>query len=179
MSEQPNRLGEGFSLSAFGEEFPVQGKESMMTDRSIAPDTAARRRGDRLLWLTVSAVVIAAAATALRVVGVPSVDLHVPTHFLGLMDPFCGGTRATYLLLAGDVSESLRYNPGVLVLVLAVVVLALARGAVGVLTGHWLQIALRLGMGRALWVVVVIAVLALWVRQQINADLLTQPWPVP
>ncbi|MFF5035640.1 DUF2752 domain-containing protein [Nocardia salmonicida] len=149
-----------------------------MTDRSIAPDTAARRGGDRLLWLTVSAVVIAVAATALRVVGVPSVDLHGPTHFLGLMDPFCGGTRATYLLLAGDVSESLRYNPGVLVLA-TVVVLALARGAVGVLTGHWLQIALRPGMGRALRIVLGVAVLALWVRQQINADLLTQPWPVP
>ncbi|UGT50722.1 DUF2752 domain-containing protein [Nocardia asteroides] len=94
------------------------------------------------------------------------------------MDPFCGGTRATYLLLAGDLSESLRYNPGILVLAV-VVVLALARGAVGVLTGRWLQIAVRPGLRRALRIVAVVAVLGLWVRQQINADLLTQPWPVP
>ncbi|WP_228799429.1 MULTISPECIES: DUF2752 domain-containing protein [Nocardia] len=94
------------------------------------------------------------------------------------MDPFCGGTRATYLLLAGDVSESLRYNPGVLVLA-GIVVLALARGAVGVLSGRWLQFAVRPGLGRALRIVAVVAVLGLWVRQQINADLLTQPWPVP
>ncbi|MEV0768555.1 DUF2752 domain-containing protein [Nocardia salmonicida] len=144
---------------------------------SVVPGSAALRDGDRLLWLTVSAAVVAVAATALRVVGVPSVDLHGPTHHLGLMDPFCGGTRATYLLLAGDVSESLRYNPGVLVLAV-VAVLALARGVVGIFTGHWLHFALRPGFGRALRIVAVVAVLALWARQQINADLLTQPWPV-
>ncbi|WP_408638842.1 MULTISPECIES: DUF2752 domain-containing protein [Nocardia] len=112
---------------------------------------------------------VALAGTALRVVGVPSLDLHGPTHHLGLMDPFCGGTRATYLLLAGDVSESLRYNPGVLVLAV-VVVLALARGAVWSLTGRWLQFTLRPGLGRALRIVGVVAVLALWVLQQINAE---------
>ncbi|MBF6234613.1 DUF2752 domain-containing protein [Nocardia farcinica] len=153
-------------------------KESMMAGRSLVPDAARWPGGDRLQWLTLSALVFLGGAAALRVVGVPSVDLHGPTHFLGLMDPFCGGTRATYLLLTGEVSESLRYNPGVLVLAV-VALLALARGAVGVLTGRWLQIALRPGMGRVLRIVAVVAVLGLWVRQQINADLLTQPWPVP
>ncbi|SFN29741.1 Protein of uncharacterised function (DUF2752) [Nocardia asteroides] len=149
-----------------------------MAGRSIVPATDNRPGGDHLQWLTLSALAFVVGATALRVVGVPSVDLHGPTHFLGLMDPFCGGTRATYLLLAGDLSESLRYNPGILVLAV-VVVLALARGAVGVLTGRWLQIAVRPGLRRALRIVAVVAVLGLWVRQQINADLLTQPWPVP
>ncbi|MBF6289748.1 DUF2752 domain-containing protein [Nocardia farcinica] len=149
-----------------------------MAGRSIVPATANRPGSDRLQWLTLSALAFLVGAAALRVVGVPSVDLHGPTHFLGLMDPFCGGTRATYLLLAGDVSESLRYNPGVLVLA-GIVVLALARGAVGVLSGRWLQFAVRPGLGRALRIVAVVAVLGLWVRQQINADLLTQPWPVP
>lgn len=149
-----------------------------MAGRSTVPATANRAGGDRLQWLTLSALAFVVGAAALRVVGVPSVDLHGPTHFLGLMDPFCGGTRATYLLLTGDASESLRYNPGVLVLAV-VVGLALARGAVGVLTGHWIQFAVRPGVGRALRILAVVAVLGLWVRQQINADLLTQPWPVP
>ncbi len=149
-----------------------------MAGRSIVPATTNRPGGDRLQWLSLSAVAFLVGAAALRVVGVPSIDLHGPTHFLGLMDPFCGGTRATYLLLTGDVSESLRYNPGILVLA-GVVVLALARAVVGVLTGHWLQVTLRPGLGRALRFVVVVAVLGLWVRQQINADLLTQSWPVP
>ncbi|WP_218001270.1 DUF2752 domain-containing protein [Nocardia thailandica] len=153
-------------------------KDSMMAGRSIVPATTNRPGGDRLQWLSLSAVAFLVGAAALRVVGVPSIDLHGPTHFLGLMDPFCGGTRATYLLLTGDVSESLRYNPGILVLA-GVVVLALARAVVGVLTGHWLQVTLRPGLGRALRFVVVVAVLGLWVRQQINADLLTQSWPVP
>ncbi|MBC7300078.1 MAG: DUF2752 domain-containing protein [Nocardia sp.] len=149
-----------------------------MDGGSVVPESTARQDGDRLLWLTVSAVVIALAGTALRVVGVPSVDLHGPTHYLGLMDPFCGGTRATYLLLDGDVSASVRYNPGVLVLAV-VVVLALARGTLGVLTGHWLQFALRPGLSRAVRIVAVVGMLVLWGRQQINADLLTQPWSAP
>ncbi|MGY1948679.1 DUF2752 domain-containing protein [Nocardia asiatica] len=149
-----------------------------MAGRSTVPATANRAGGDRLKWLTLSALAFLVGAAALRVVGVPSVDLHGPTHFLGLMDPFCGGTRATYLLLTGDASESLRYNPGVLVLAV-VVGLAMARGAVGVLTGHWIQFAVRPGVGRALRILAVVTVLGLWVRQQINADLLTQPWPVP
>ncbi|MBF6216087.1 DUF2752 domain-containing protein [Nocardia puris] len=104
-------------------------------------------------------------------------DLHGPLHYIGIMDPFCGGTRATFLLLTGDVGESIRYNPGVVALA-GVVVVVLVRGAVGALTGWWLHITLRPRLRRLLLIGVVVAVVALWVRQQVNADLLTQPWPV-
>ncbi|MGW5440736.1 DUF2752 domain-containing protein [Nocardia asteroides] len=104
-------------------------------------------------------------------------DLHGPLHRIGIMDPFCGGTRATYLLLTGDVGESIHYNPGVLALA-GVVVVVLVRGAVGVLTGRWLHLTLRPRQRRVLLIVVAVAAVALWVRQQVNADLLTQPWPV-
>lgn len=151
--------------------------ESMMTGQYIDPDTAAQPGGDRLQWLTISALVLSVGAAALRVVGVPTVDLHGPLHYIGIMDPFCGGTRATYLLLAGDVSESIRYNPGVPALA-GVVVVVLVRAAFGVLTGRWLHMTLRPRLRRVLLIVVAVAVVALWVRQQVNADLLTQPWPV-
>ncbi|WP_280459488.1 DUF2752 domain-containing protein [Nocardia carnea] len=152
-------------------------RESIMHDRSTPPDTGAQPSGDRSRWLTISALALSVGAVALRVAGVPPVDLHGPPHYIGIMDPFCGGTRATYLLLTGDLGESIRYNPGVVALA-GVVVLVLVRGAVGALTGRWLHITLRPRLRRVLLIGVVVAVAALWVRQQINADLLTQPWPV-
>lgn len=51
---------------------------------------------------------------ALGVLGLPTVDTHTPLHHLGIMDPLCGGTRATVALLRAHPLLAWRYNPGVL-----------------------------------------------------------------
>lgn len=131
---------------------------------------------DRLLPVTICALVVAVAAVALRLVGMPPLNLHGPLHFIGIMDPFCGGTRATYLLLTGNPGAAARYNPGIFAFA-AIIVAALVRGVAGMLTGRWLDITLSPRTRRALLIMLIVAVAALWVRQQLNADLLTQPWP--
>jgi hypothetical protein len=83
--------------------------------------------------LTVSATVVALGAIALRILGVPSVDIHGPLHYLGIMDPLCGGTRATFLLLASDPVGAARYNP--VVFPVAAAVLAVLACA-GIVIGH-------------------------------------------
>lgn len=111
-------------------------------------------------------------AVLLAVVGLPPVDLHGPLHRFGLMDPLCGGTRAARYAVQGQWAASWRYNPLGLALV-AGAVTALARSAIGAVTGRWLNV--RVNRSRPLTVLVVVAVLALEIRQQLLADLLMTP----
>jgi hypothetical protein len=109
------------------------------------------------------------AAGVLAAVGLPSVDLHGPLHYLGTMDPLCGMTRGTVAVLRGQLGLAVAYNPASPLLV-AGAVLALVRWLVGRLTGRWLDATLQrtpltLGIAVAL-------VLALWVNQQAHAALL-------
>jgi hypothetical protein len=115
-----------------------------------------------------------AAGAVLAVLGVPRVDLHGPLHHVGIMDPLCGGTRAAFLLSHGDWAAAWTYNPVVFPLA-AAAVLVLLRTMVGALTGRW--VAVRLGSRRMLVLLLVLAVAALEVRQQLRADLLTSAWP--
>ena len=119
------------------------------------------------------AVVVAAATLAL--LGMPPVDLHGPLHYLGIMDPLCGGTRSTYLSTHGHLREAMRYNPGA-PLLLAAAVVTVVRAVVGWSVGRWLSIRVS---RRILIPVVLIALAALEVDQQLHADLLTQPWTGP
>ncbi|WP_344215712.1 DUF2752 domain-containing protein [Kribbella sancticallisti] len=116
-----------------------------------------------------------AAAIALLVVGVPRVDLHGPLHYLGVMDPFCGGTRAMFLLLSGHPAEAATYNPIVFPLA-AMTVLAIVRIGVGWSTGRWVDVRLSRNWRRALIAVCILALAALEIRQQLHADLLMQAW---
>jgi hypothetical protein len=113
------------------------------------------------------------AAVALAVVGVPRADLHGPLHFVGIMDPLCGGTRAAYLLAHGQWAAAWSYNPVVFPLAVAAVLLV-CRAVVGWSTGRWL--AVHLADRRLLMLVLFVALAALEVRQQLHADLLTAPW---
>ncbi|MDO3637217.1 DUF2752 domain-containing protein [Mycolicibacterium arseniciresistens] len=120
-------------------------------------------------WLAVAGLVSAA---VMAVVGLPDVDLHGPLCRLGVMCPLCGGTRGVYLTLQGELGQALRYNPASPVLVAAALAL-LIRAVIGWSSGRWLVMALP----RRIWIPVgVVAVIALWVNQQLNAELLTQPW---
>jgi hypothetical protein len=114
-------------------------------------------------------------AVVLRVAGVPPVDVHGPLHYLGVMDPLCGGTRATYLLLSGDLAAAARYNPIVFPLALVAVGL-LVRAGVGILRGRWLEIHFSRPRRNVRLVLLIVVVAALSVRQQLEADLLVQSW---
>jgi hypothetical protein len=120
-------------------------------------------------WIAVAGLVI---AVLLAIVGLPRVDIHGPLHYLGVMDPLCGGTRSTYLFLHGHLRDALHYNPAAPALVLAAVAL-LVRAAVGWSTGYFVS----LNVSRRLLVpVMVVALVVLEVNQQLHASLLTQPW---
>lgn len=120
-------------------------------------------------WVAAGGLVI---ALALAIVGIPHVDIHGPLHYLGVMDPFCGGTRSVYLTLHGQLRQALRYNPAGPLLVLAAVAM-LIRAAVGFSTGRWLAVRVPR------WILIPVAVVALSaleVNQQLHVALLTQPW---
>ena len=127
----------------------------------------------RMTILSFSGLIVAG---LLAVVGVPSVDLHGPLHHLGIMDPFCGGTRAAFLLARGDWAGAWTYNPIVFPLA-AAALLMLGRTAVGIFTSRWL--AVRLTRRRTFVVLLAVALVILEVRQQLHADLLTADWMGP
>ena len=120
--------------------------------------------------LTAAAIVGAFAFLALRVFGLPSVDLHTPLHYAGIMDPLCGMTRAVWLLGKGRLGQAWSYNPGAYVLALAGTFL-IVRAVIGATTHRWLNWDGR--PRRVVWIVVAVAVAGLWVNQQANADLLS------
>lgn len=133
---------------------------------------------DRLRPVGITAFLMVSGAIALRLSGVPTANLHGPLHFLGIMDPLCGGTRATFLLMAGDIEAAALYNP--VVFPLAVLTLAvLVRAGYGVLSGRWLEVRLSRTAWRVLLVTLAVAILALAIRQQLHAGLLMQGWPPP
>ena len=111
-------------------------------------------------------------AIALGIFGLPRVDLHTPfLHDAGIMDPLCGMTRAVHAMASVELRDAWRYNPGSFALAAFGAGFSL-RGLIGLVTGRWLRFP-RLPY-RALWVVVSLATLVLWVNQQSNADLLMQ-----
>jgi hypothetical protein len=114
-------------------------------------------------------------AVLLAVFGLPPVDLHGPLHYLGVMDPLCGGTRSVYLTLHGQLREALDYNPAGPVLVVAALAM-LIRAAAGRLTGYWVRVH---PPRRVAIAVAVVALIALEVNQQLHVTLLTQPWGGP
>ncbi|GAC1411520.1 MAG: hypothetical protein NVS4B6_14310 [Mycobacterium sp.] len=77
-------------------------------------------------------------ALLLAVFGLPPVDLHGPLHYLGVMDPLCGGTRSVYLTLHGLLHEALRYNPAAPLLVVAAAAVVL-RAVVGWTRHYWVN----------------------------------------
>jgi hypothetical protein len=105
----------------------------------------------------------------MALLGLPPIDIHGPLHYVGIMDPLCGGTRSVHSLMSGDYSTAWRYNPIAFPLVLGAVDL-LARHAVGLGTGRWLNV--HLGDRRAFWGIMAALLIALEVNQQLHADLL-------
>lgn len=128
---------------------------------------------DRHRTITILGMLGLIAGVLMAALGLPPVDLHGPLHHMGIMDPFCGGTRAAYYTLRGQGSLAWRYNPLGLLAVLAASV-AVARAAAGLLTRRWMNVTTSWSPARrrALVAAVVVAVAALEVRQQMIAPLL-------
>jgi hypothetical protein len=128
---------------------------------------------DRHRGLTVAAGIGAGASVALMIFGLPPVDLHPPWHYVGIMDPLCGGTRSARLTMLGEFSEAWRYNPLGILAVLAALVVSL-RAVLGLVSGRWLNVQVRLSRAAAcgLLLVGVGLFVAMAVRQQQLADLL-------
>jgi hypothetical protein len=132
---------------------------------------ATQPRDTQPVWTWIAVVTVVCAAL-LAVFGLPPVDLHGPLHYVGVMDPLCGGTRSVYLTLHGNLGEAVRYNPaGPFVLIAAGIMVVRAVGAR--LFGRWVTVRIP---ARILVPVAVIALVALEVNQQIHASLLMQPW---
>lgn len=115
----------------------------------------------------------AMAAIALAVFGLPAVDLHGLLHYLGVMDPLCGGTRAAYHAVRGEWSMAWVYNPlGPLAVIGAA--LAVLRAGVGIAAGRWLTLTVTwtVRRRRLAAAVVVLSLALLAVRQQLVAELL-------
>jgi hypothetical protein len=132
---------------------------------------------DRYPWWTTIALATAAIIVALAVVGLPPVDLHGPLHYLGIMDPLCGGTRSVYLTTHGDLAAAIQYNPAAPLVPLITVAL-LGRAIVGRVFGWWITPS-RPRRAIIGWcaVLAVASLVALEINQQLHAELLTSPWP--
>ena len=124
---------------------------------------------DRHRWLARTAAVGIVLAIAMAVFGLPPVDLHSPLHYLGIMGPLCGMTRATRHLARFEMTAALEYNPAVLLVAFGGV-FALGRWLHGWRSGRWLSI--QIDRRRSVFVVAAVLLVALTVRQQANAELL-------
>lgn len=131
--------------------------------------TSRRPESPVWTWMAVAGLL---GAIALAIVGIPSIDIHGPLHYAGIMDPFCGATRSVYLTMRGQWESAMRYNPGAPLLLLVAVGLVL-RGAVGWWTGRWIYARLP---RRAVMAVAIAVGITLTVRQQSHAALLMAPW---
>ena len=107
-------------------------------------------------------------AVALAVAGLPPVSIHGPLHYVGIMDPLCGMTRAARLFARGNLSRAWRYNPGSFVLA-AFAFGVVSRACVGVLAGRWVRIVAH---PRLAWIACAVVVGLLEVNQQLHASLL-------
>lgn len=135
--------------------------------------TVGLARRDQYPLVTVLAVGVVVIAAGMAVFGLPPVDLHGPLHRVGIMGPFCGGTRAARFAAQGDLATAWEYNPaGILAVLLAGT--AVVRAVVGLTTRRWLTWSLTWTprRRRAVIVVAVLVLAALMVRQQMHADLL-------
>lgn len=126
-------------------------------------------RNTRWWWLGAAGTVVVLAGAAMAVWGMFPVDLHEPTHYAGVIAPTCGLTRSVVATFGGDLAMAWRYNPAGL-LVAAVSVAVLARLVAGVFVGS--GPVLRVRPGRIGWIVLGLALLALEIRQQGQAELL-------
>jgi hypothetical protein len=124
---------------------------------------------DRHLAMTQLAAVGLVAAVLMAVFGQPPYGFHGPLHYLGIMSPTCGMSRGVMSFTRGNLALAWEYNPASLLVVPAGLV-AFTRAVFGRVTGRWLNLRVRWNW----WIggLLIAALVALTVRQQLNADFL-------
>ena len=119
-------------------------------------------------WLTVLALGGGLTAGVLALIGGFPLDMPMPTHAVGWVEPTCGLTRGTTAAARGDLALAWRYNPLSLMLV-ALGFAGALRVAARLMTGRWVN--LRIPRPNAVgWAVLGVAVVAFTLYQQGNAD---------
>lgn len=108
-----------------------------------------------------------AVAAVLAVIGGFPLDMPMPTHSFGWVDPTCGLTRGSTAIVRGDFALAWRYNPASF-LVMGFGAYGITRFACGALTGRFPTIHPR--VGRMGWYVLGVAIVALALYQQSNAE---------
>jgi len=108
-------------------------------------------------------------AVLLALLGLPPLSIHGPLHFVGVMDPLCGMTRAVRFVARGELAKAWRYNPASFLLAF-VAIGGGARWVAGRATGHWWNVVIV--SRRRTAALFALPVAALWVNQQLNASLL-------
>jgi hypothetical protein len=148
----------------------ARGANSICARPSMMPVVLVRRHDTRPVWTWIALCGLLA-ALLLAVLGLPPLDLHGPLHRLGVMDPFCGGTRSVYLTLHRHLRDAVLYNPAGPVLVGAALALLL-RAAIGWSSRRWVDVRVP---RRLLIPLAVVTLAALELNQQLHAALLMQP----
>lgn len=118
-------------------------------------------------WVTLVSLVGMLAGLALVLNGGFPLDMPMPTHSFGWVEPTCGLTRGSTALIRGDFALAWRYNPASF-LVVGGAVAWLVRTVVGLVSRRWLN--LRVRPNAAIWIGLAVTVGALLVRQQSNAE---------
>jgi Protein of unknown function (DUF2752) len=124
---------------------------------------------DCVAGLTVVIALACTAAAAMAIFGLPPVDLHGPWHYLGVMDPLCGMTRAVRLLALGQVRRAVEYNPASPLLG-ALGAVVLVRAGIGWAKGRWLRV--KVHPSPLTLTALALLVGLLWAHQQTHAALL-------
>ena len=114
-----------------------------------------------MTWL--SAMGLATAVVLALIGGVP-VDIPMPTHRFGWVEPSCGLTRGSTAVVRGDFSTAWKYNPLSFVAI-AFGVIGVARAALGVSTARWVNVRIR-PTKRMWWFALAVPFVAFWVYQQ-------------
>jgi hypothetical protein len=119
--------------------------------------------------LTMAVALACTAAAAMAIFGLPPVDLHGPWHYLGVMDPLCGMTRAARLLALGQIGRAVEYNPASPLLA-ALGAVVVVRAGIGWARGRWLRVQVHLSPLTLTAVALLVGLL--WAHQQTHAALL-------
>ena len=123
--------------------------------------------------VTVVAILGVIAAFAITAFGLPPVDFHGPLHYIGIMDPFCGGTRAARYAAAGNLQMAWKYNPLGIVAVAGGAAIV-ARALVGLTTKRWVSPTIHWTKKgrRTVLIITGLLLIVLEVRQQLIAEML-------
>lgn len=122
---------------------------------------------DGMRWVTRLSAAGMFAAVVLVIIGGLPLNIPMPTHAFGWVEPTCGLTRGSTAIARGDFATAWHYNPASF-LAMGFGLAGLIRTAVGLAAHQWINI--KVAWSRAARVGFGLAVGAFWLYQQTNAD---------